>query len=230
MLFGPVALLPLSVEFAPLFSQRGWTHAQSLVVGALLAPGRRTVTAVLRVMGRSQERRFQNYQRVLNRAQWASLARARVRLGMVVRPLLPVGPVVIGIADTLERRRGEKRKAKGIYRDPVRSSHSPMVKASGRRWLCATLLAEVPWAGRIGALPFLTALCPSERSQQQRGRPHKALPAWAGQLIGLSHRWLPRREVIVVADSSYAVLTLLKQGSELPGVSLITRLRLDAAR
>jgi DDE superfamily endonuclease len=111
----------------------------------------------------------------------------------------------------------------------VRSSHSHVVKASGLRWLCAMLLAEIPWAGRIWALPFLTALGPSERYHQQRGRRHKALPQWAGQLIGLIHRWLPQREVIVMADSSYAVLALLKQVSEMPGVSLITRLRLDAA-
>jgi hypothetical protein len=229
MLSMPVALMHLIVKFAPLFSKRVWAHAQVLVVGALLAPGKRTVSAVLRVMGLSQERQFQRYHRVLNRAQWSSLALARVLVGMVVRTFVPAGPVVIGIDDTLERRRGEKIKAKGIYRDPVRSSHSHVVKASGLRWLCAMLLAEIPWAGRVWALPFLTALCPSERYHQQRGQRHKTLPEWAGQLIGLIHRWLPRREVVVVADSSYAVLALLKQVSGMPGVSLITRLRLDAA-
>jgi hypothetical protein len=225
----PVTLTQLIVKFAPLFSKRVWTHAQVLVVGALLAPGKRTVTAVLRVMGLSQERQFQAYHRVLNRARWSSLAVARVLLGLVVRTFAPTGPVVVGIDDTLERRRGEKIKAKGIYRDPVRSSRSHMVKASGLRWLCAMLLAEIPWAGRVWALPFLTALCPSERYHQQRGQRHKTLPEWAGQLIGLLHRWLPGREVVVVADSSYAVIELLKQVSDTPDVSLITRLRLDAA-
>src|SRR5215470_13781257 len=225
----PVALMQLIVKFAPLFSKRVWAHAQVLVVGALLAPGKRTVTAVLRVMGLSQERQFQKYHRVLNRARWSSLAAARVLLEMVVQSFAPTGVVVIGIDDTLERRRGKKIKAKGIYRDPVRSSHSHMVKASGLRWLCAMVLAEIPWAGRVWALPFLTALCPSERYHQQRGRRHKRLPEWAGQLIGLLHRWLPGREVVVVADSSYAVIELLQQVSDTPDVSLITRLRLDAA-
>ena len=225
----PVTLTRLIVKFVPLFSKRVWEHAQVLVVGALLAPGKRTVTAVLRVMGLSQERQFQKYHRVLNRAQWSSLAVARVLLGLIVRTFVPAGAVVIGIDDTLERRRGEKIKAKGIYRDPVRSSHSHVVKASGLRWLCAMVLTEVSWAERVWALPFLTALCPSERYHQQRGQRHKTLPEWAGQLIGLIHRWLPKREVVVVADSSYAVLALLKQVSETPAVSLITRLRLDAA-
>src|SRR5215831_9321248 len=180
-------------------------------------------------MGLSQEGQFQRYHRVLNRARWSSLAVARVLLGLVVDTFVPIGPVIIGLDDTLERRRGEKIKAKGIYRDPVRSSRSHMVKASGLRWLCAMVLAEIPWAGRVWALPFLTALCPSERYHQQRGQRHKTLPEWAGQLIGLLPRWLPSREVVVVADSSYAVITLLKQVSDTPGVSLITRLRLDAA-
>ena len=229
MLSVPVALTRLIVKFTPLFSKRVWAHAQVLVVGALLAPGKRTVTAVLRVMGLSQARHFENYHRVLNRARWSSLATARVLLEMVAHSFAPSGVMVIGLDDTLERRRGEKSKAKGIYRDPVRSSHSHMVKASGLRWLCAMVLAEIPWAKRVWALPFLTALCPSERYHQQRGQRHKRLPQWAGQLIGLMHRWLPGRELVVVADSSYAVIELLKQVSDTPEVSLITRLRLDAA-
>jgi hypothetical protein len=229
MLSLPVTLTRLIVRFVPLLSKRVWAHAQVLLVGALLAPGKRTVTSILRVMGLSQEAQFQKYHRVLNRARWSSLAVARVLLGLVVDTFVPIGPVIIGLDDTLERRRGEKIKAKGIYRDPVRSSRSHMVKASGLRWLCAMVLAEMRWAGRVWALPFLTALCPSERYHQQRGQRHKPLPKWAGQLIGLIQRWLPGREVVVVADSSYAVIELLKQVSDTPGVSLITRLRLDAA-
>ncbi len=106
--------MQLIVRFAPVFSKRVWAHAQVLVVGALLAPGKRTVTAILRVMGLSQEVHFQNYQRVLNRARWSSLALARVLLDIVIDTFVPTGPVVIGIDDTLERRRGEKIKAKGI--------------------------------------------------------------------------------------------------------------------
>jgi hypothetical protein len=229
MLTMPVALQRLIVKFAPLFSKRVWEHAQVLVVGALLAPGKRTVTAVLRVMGLSQEAHFQNYHRVLNRARWSSLAGARVLLRVVVHTFVPDGPVVIGLDDTLERRRGQRIRAKGIYRDPVRSSRSHVVKASGLRWLCAMLLVPIGWAGRIWALPFVTALCPSERYHQQRGQRHKTLPEWARQMIGLVHRWLPGRDLVFVTDSTYAVITLLKRVSRVAGVSLITRLRLDAA-
>jgi hypothetical protein len=91
------------------------------------------------------------------------------------------------------------------------------------------LLPEIPWAGRVWALPLLTAWCPSGRYHQPRGRRHKPLPEWAGQVVGLIHRWLPRREVVVVAESSSAVIGLLKQVSDTPGVGLITRLRSGAA-
>lgn len=178
--FRPCHLTRLIVEFAPLFSKRVWEHVPVLLGGALLAPSKRTVTAVLRVMGLSQERQFQKYPRGLNRVRGAGLAVAHVRLGLVVHTFVPAGPVVIGIDDTVERRRGEKSKAKGIYRAPVRSSRSQVVKTSGLRWLRAMVLAELPWAGRGWALPFLTALCPSERSHQQRDQRHKPLPEWAG--------------------------------------------------
>src|SRR5213596_96711 len=138
----------------------------------------------------------------MSRARWRGREASRLLLGLLVRRFVPEGPIVLGIDDTIERRRGKRIKAKGIYRDPVRSSRSHVVKASGLRWLCAMVLTEVSWAGRVWALPFLTALCPSERYHQQRGHRHKTLPQWAGQLLGLIHRWLPQREVVVVADSS----------------------------
>ncbi len=229
MLTVHVELLQLIVRFAPLFSKRVWEHAKVLVVGAILAPGKRTVSAALRVMGLSEEEHFQNYHRVLNRAVWSTLAAGRILLGLLLQALAPTGVVVFGLDDTIERRRGEKIKARGIYRDPVRSSRSHLVKASGLRWLCCALLAEIAWARRSWALPFLTALCPSERFYQDRGRGHQKLPDRAWQIIQVVRRWLPGRELVFVADSSFAVITLLKRVSDLKGVSLITRLRLDAA-
>jgi hypothetical protein len=128
-----------------------------------------------------------------------------------------------------ERRRGKQIHAKGIYRDPVRSSRSPMVKASGLRWLACMVLVPLSWTHRVWALPFLTVLCPSEHFYEQRGRRHQALTARAWQIMRLMARWLPRQEMAFVADSSFAALELLAQVQTLPGVSVITRLRLDAA-
>lgn len=223
----PCELAALMVAFAPLFSKPVFRHAQVLLTGAILAPGKRTVTQALRVMGLSQEKHFQNYHRVLNRARWSSLAASRVLLCLLVRALAPAGVIVLGLDDTIERRRGDKIKALGIYRDPVRSSHSHFVKASGLRWLSLMLLCEVGWAGRAWALPFLTALCPSGRYCEGRGRAHRKLTERARQMLLLAARWLPRREVVVAADSSFAALELLE--AVRPSVTVVTRLRLDAA-
>ncbi|HJQ67761.1 MAG TPA: transposase [Blastocatellia bacterium] len=225
----PVELMSLIVAFAPLFSKPVFEHAKVLLAGAVLAPGKRTVTAALRVMGKSHEKNFQTYHRVLNRARWSALAGARILLGLLVATFAPSGALVFGIDDTMERRRGGRIRAKGIYRDPVRSSHSHFVKASGLRWLCCMLLCEVSWANRIWALPFLTVLCPSERFYEGLGRQHQTLVDRAWQVIQLVVRWLPNRAVVFVADSSFAVIQLLKQVSDLHRASLITRLRMDAA-
>lgn len=230
MLNLPAEVTALLALFAPVFTPSVWSHAQLLVVGAILTPGKRTVTAVLSIMGLRHSRHFQNYHRVLNRARWSSRALSQILLQGVLRVFVPQGPIILGLDDTLERRRGEKIKAKGIYRDPVRSSHSHFVKASGLRWLSLMVLVTIPWARAVWALPFLTVLAPSERYHQERRRQHKKLTEWAGQMLKQVRRWLPQRELVVVADSSFAVLTLLHALRQLRHpIAMITRLRLDAA-
>jgi hypothetical protein len=231
MLHLPKESIAVLRQFAPVFSERTWEWAQVLVVGAILTPGQRTVAAILRVMGLSTDAQFQNYHRVLNRAIWSSRALSGLLLRALVTAFIPAGaPVVIGLDDHIERRRGATIAAKGIYRDAVRSSKSFFVKTSGLRWLSLMVLAPIPWAQRIWALPFLTVLAPSERYHAQRGRRHKTLTDWARQMIGQVRRWLPERAVVVVMDSTYAVLELLAHGPRLdPAVTLVTRLRLDAA-
>ena len=216
--------------FARLFSDRIWKHAKILLMGAILSPAERTVTAVLRMMGLSMEKHFQNYHRVLNRAKWSGLEASRLLLGLLISAFAIRGPVILGLDDTIERRRGAKIKAKGIYRDPVRSSHGHFVKASGLRWLSLMLLAPIPWAGRTWALPFLTVLAPSERYYQSKARRHKKLTEWARQVILQARRWLPKRLLVIVADSSFAVINLLWQLRQVKNpVAMIVRFRMDAA-
>ena len=117
-----------------------------LLGGAILVPGKRTVTAVLRVMGLGRERCFHKYHRVLSHARGSVLAAGRLLLGELLAELAPTGPVVMGLDDTIERRWGERIAARGIDRDPVRSSRGHFVKTSGLRWLSLMLLAPVPWA------------------------------------------------------------------------------------
>src|SRR3954452_25504341 len=224
----PARFATVILSFAPLFFQRSWRHAEVLLIGAILAPRQRTVTSLLRITGLCRERRFVNYHRVLNRAAWSGRAAARVLLGLLLDAFVPRGPVILGLDDTVERRRGKRIGAKGIYRDPVRSSKGHFFKASGLRWLSLMLLVPIPWAGRVWALPFLTALAPSERYCRERGRRHKKLTDWAQQLVLQARRWLPRRDLVLVTDSGFAALKLLAALVR-HGVTCITRLRLDAA-
>src|SRR3712207_3895863 len=114
-------------------------------------------------MSLGQTEHFQCYHRVLNRAVWSAREASRVLLGLLVRTFVPDGPLLIGVDETLERRWSKKIAAKGVYRDPVGSTHERFVKASGLRWVGLMLLVAVPWAGRVWALPFLSVLAPSER-------------------------------------------------------------------
>ncbi len=133
MLTLPEAIISILAPFAMLFQSRTWTKAQVLLVGAVLSPGKRTVTSALRVMGLSDDRSFARFHHVLNRAVWSPLQLGRVLLWLLIRQLdRGDGPLVFGIDETLERRRGAQIKAKGIYRDGVRSSRKPKHRDGGR--------------------------------------------------------------------------------------------------
>jgi DDE superfamily endonuclease len=232
----PDTMIRVLASFAPLFSERVWQHVQLLLAGAILTPAKRTVASALRAVGLDKEKRFCRYHRVLNRAVWSSGEASRILLGLLIEAFVAEGggggggPLVVGIDETLERRQGKKVSAKGIYRDPVRSSHSHFVKTSALRWVCLTLLAEVPWACRVWSLPFLSALAYSERYAKECGKRHKTLTEWAGQLLLLVRRWYPDREIVAVADGTYASLKLLDRCRRLSNpITFITRLRLDAA-
>ena len=228
----PAEVEAVCAVFAPLFTRPSWRRAQALLCGTLLAPANQVLTAALRALGLAAEPGFQSYHRLLNRARWSARAAAGVLLRLLVAAFAPAGPLVLGLDETVERRRGLKITARAIYRDASRSSRECFQKTSGLRWLSLHLLVPVRWARRVWALPFLTALCPSARYAPYvaKGRRHKSLLERARGLIGQASRWLPGRALIVVADSGYAAIELLAWCQRLPApVTLITRLRLDAA-
>lgn len=223
----PSDLMKFVIAFAGLFSKPVFERVKVLLMGAILSPHSRTVTNALRVMGLSREKHFQNYHRVLSRAVWSSLAGSRILLKLLIKAFITGAELVIGFDDTIERRRGQKIKAKGIYRDALRSSHSFFVKTSGLRWLSFMLLTEVPFAARVWALPFLTILCPSERYHHERGIRHRKLTDRARQAILTIKRWCPNFDLVFVGDSSFAVLDLLTGVKD--QATVVSRLRLDAA-
>jgi hypothetical protein len=230
MLILSSAIMKVIAPFAQVYSNRIWDLVQVLLVGAILAPGKRTVSAVLRVMGLSEEVQFQNYHRVLNRAKWSSLAASRILLGLLVATFVSAGaPLVVAADETLERRKGAKLKHKGCFRDAVRSSKKHPVSSFGLRWVSMMLLVRPPWSSRVWALPFLTVLAPSAVSNQAQGKRHKTSIDWIGQMIRQVRRWLPARALVLVVDGGLVAvkLGLICARCALP-VTYVSRLPLNA--
>src|SRR5918999_4585199 len=226
----PATMIRVLAPFAPLFSERVFRHVQILLAGAILAPGKRTVSSALRAMGLDGQKPFHRYHRVLSRARWSSREASRILLGLLLEAFVGEGPLILGIDETLERRYGKKIAARGVYRDPMRSTHENFVKSSGLRWVCVMLLVEVPWASRVWALPFLSALAPSQRYAARQGKRHKKITERAWQLLLVVRRWYPEQEIVAVADRAYASLKLLDRCRKLrKPIAFIARLRLDAA-
>ena len=223
----PGVIVPALEAFACLFSKRVFRRARLLLVGAILTPGARTVAAVLRTMGLSQERHFQNYHRVLSRDVWSSRRAAAVLLRLIVFAFAPSGPVVLNVDETLERRRGAKIAKKSLWHDPVRSSRSISVFSEGLRWLVMAVSVRVPWAQRVWALPFFTILMHSPDRDDAQNRHHKSLAILVLQMLAQVRRWLPGRDLVVVGDGSYAVVDLLGWCKK-RGITMVTRLRWDA--
>jgi hypothetical protein len=223
----PEAIILVLAPFAPLFSHRVWLHAQLLLLGAILTPGARTVTAALRATGLAAERRFTNYHRVLNRATWSGRQASRILLGLLITGLVPPGaPIILGADDTVERRSGRKINAKGCYRDAVRSSKSYVIHCFGLKWVSMMLLVAVPWSRRVWALPFLTTRCwPADKHSQHR---HKTSIDWVRQMSKQVRRWLPERRLVLVVDGGFAAVSLALACVK-SRVAMVSRLRWDAA-
>jgi hypothetical protein len=223
----PEGIIAVLGRFAPLFSRPVWRQVRVLVVGALLCQGARTVTAVLRVMGLKGEKRFGKYHRVLSRARWSGLVGARMLLGLLVTLLPPGWPLLVGIDETIERRKGRKIRAKGVYRDAVRSTEQHVVKCLGLKWVSMMLLVPLPWSSRPWALPFLTLLAPSRAANEKANKLHRTTVDWAWRMVRLVSRWLDRPWVLV-GDGAYACVRFA-QRCQRQGVTLVARLRVDAA-
>lgn len=220
-------ILPVLAAFAPLFSDRVWVHAQQLALGAVLTVGRRTVASALRALGLAHDTHFTNFHRVLNRARWCARDAARILLFLLIAAFVAAGaPLVLAADDTIERRPSRTIQARGLYRDPTRSTRGRVVRVWGLKWVVMAVLVRVPWSGRVWALPFLTVLCPGEK-RSTRKRAHKTAPRWVEQMIRQVRRWVPDRAIVLVVDGGYACVDLAEvcRGLE---VTMVSRMRKDA--
>jgi hypothetical protein len=201
-----------------------------LLQGTILTSGRRTITAALRAMGLSDEQQFSKYHHVFNRAKWSPWVLSKLLLSLLVKTCVPAeAALVLLIDDTLERRRGQKVKYKGWFRDPIRSTVKHVSTSLGIRWLCVALAVTVPWSNRAWALPFILVPTLSTKVSQKLGKKHRTLLDWAEYLVVKIRRWQPDRSLILVGDGAFAAMPLLQRCQRKHiRVTLVARMRFDA--
>jgi hypothetical protein len=223
----PDAIILVLAPLALLFSHRVWLHAQRLLLGAILTPGARTVTAAGRATGWAAARRFTNDHRVLNRATWSGHQASRMLLGLFITGLMPPGaPLMLGADDTVERRRGRQINAQGGYRDAVCASKAPVLRCFGLKWVSMMLWVAVPWSRRVWALPCLTALGWPAGKQHPR-RPKTSVDG-VRQMHRQVRRWLPERRLALVVDGGVAAVSLALACVN-SRVAMVSRLRWEVA-
>ena len=209
---GPLSnnIVSVLLPFSELFSKASWKKALTLLLGTLLCKGKRTVCSALRAMNLSDETGFSKYHQLLNRSPWSPLKAAKILFFMLLTFIPKASPIVLLIDETLERRKGKKIKAKGYYRDAVRSSKSNVVKAFGLEWLVMTLSIKLPFISRPLALPFLTVLEYSKKCDARQNRRHKTMLDWTVQMMRQVRRWVGRsRKIILVGDGAFATSSTL---------------------
>lgn len=221
-------ILTILQPFSILFSKPSWKKALTLILGAIICTSKRTVCSSLRAMGLSDDVSFSKYHHLLNRAKWSSLQASKILFFMLISLVSADNPIVIMIDETLERRRGKKIKAKGYYRDAVRSSKSQVVKASGLKWLVMALSIKLPYMTRAIALPFMSVLEPSKKHDEQNNLHHKSTICWACQMIKQVRRWVDKkRQLILVGDGGFAAGNLALD-CICNEITLISRLKMNA--
>jgi hypothetical protein len=222
----PSSIIAILWPFSVLFSRSSWFTSLDLLLGAILCRGKRTVTGILKATGLSQNKGFSKYHRILNSLNWSPKRGSEILLKMLLKMIGKERPAIF-IDETLERRKGKKIRAKGYYRDAVRSSRSQVVNTMGLKWLVMALSFRFNFAKRAFALPFLTVLEPSEKSSKKQGKPHKTTLDWSIQMVMQLVRWAPGIPFILVGDGGFACAklawTCLKYN-----MALVSRLKMNA--
>ena len=205
----PTQISEVLKVFQSVFTAPTWSKMQVLLIGTLLAHGRRTVAAALRQTGHDTDGHFSHYHQVLNRARWSRLAASRCLLRLVVSTFGRLdGPVTLVIDETLERRWGRRIRLRGHYRDPLASSREQSVSSSGLRWLVVAVVVRPAWTRRSWALTVFSVPAPGPKVSEREGRRHKTVAERAAQIVRILRRWLPAAQITLSGDGAYSVVEL----------------------
>ena len=202
----------------------------TLLLGALLTTGRRTVSHVLHVVGDLADADPSSYHRVLSMRRWSMWCLARPLATCLLDTLVPRGVIDLAGDETVTEHPGRKVFGKGRHRDAKRSSHSFVAHLWGHKWVVLAILVKLPGIRRPWALPVLVALYRNPKDNQAAGRRHKTPSDLMRQLLRVLLRWFPTRKFVFAGDGGYANhrLTRFARRSE-KRLTLVSRFYADAA-
>lgn len=200
----PRAAEPLVLAFSVAFSPRTFQRVVVLVLGAILSLRRRTVTAMLGVVGPLARGHWSDFHRVLCRASWSLWPLGKVLAAWILACIPPDQPVVLPVDDTTPQHKGKHVYGKGRHHDAIRSTHSHTVWVYGHKWVTLAINVKFPFAARPWALPVLVALYRPKELNRDEGRRHKTPIRLAMQLVAVLIHWFPERKFVLVGDGGYA--------------------------
>jgi hypothetical protein len=202
-----------------------------LLVGAVLARGRRTVTSWVRAAGLSDEYR-PCYTAVSAAGKRTDLMAAHLSYE-VVKPLVAgADRLAFALDDTPTQRCGRKVQGAGVHHNPTPGPAGSSF-VYGHVWVVLGLLARHPAWGVV-ALPLLARLYVRQKNLAGIAPEHR--PAFrtklelAVELLRWAVSWLGHlgKRAWVVADGAYAKASFLKPMRAL-AVTVVGRLRKDSA-
>ncbi len=163
---------PLVQALALHFTSPTYQRFSTLLVGAVLTTGRRTVANLLRTLRHLAPGHPADYRRVLSRAPWSGVTLGCALTRFLLDHVVPDGPVALVGDDTVDGHPGRTVYGKGRHRDAVRSSHAYTAWRYGHKWVVLAVLVKFPFATRPWALPVLIDLYRSQEDDRARNRPH----------------------------------------------------------
>ena len=204
-------------SMAGVFTRPSFAIFCDLAAGWVMAPGRRTVTAMIRMTDAEGRRAHDAYHRFVREGSWSMRALWRRLAVAVVEALVADGRVVVDVDDTVFHKTGRKIEGAGIFRDAVRSTRNRVVYAFGLNLVVLTVRVTPPWAGVPLGLPV------NLRVRTKNGE--QTTVDLAAEMMRELARWLPDRDFVLCGDGAYASLA----GARLPRTHVVSRLRRDAA-
>jgi DDE superfamily endonuclease len=201
---------PLIRRFSVAFTHPTFQRVVILIVGAVLAQRRRTVTAMLDVLGPLAGGHFSDFHRVLSCRVWSCWPLAKVLAGLVLRWVPADQPVILAVDDTAVSRNGRHVFGQGKHLDAVRSTHRFKAWLWGHKWVVLAVNIKFRFATRAWALPVLCALYRTVELDRQDNRRHRTPTRLGMQLAAALIHWFPERKFILVGDGGYASHQLAK--------------------